>query len=68
MKVFIVLQEWDDVGFSDEVEVFLNYKDAEQFKRNVELFYVYIMHFKQAIVIEKTINQKLPNIKYSGKY
>ena len=68
MKVFIVLQEWDDVGFSDEVEVFFNYKDAEQFKINVELFYVYIMHFKRAIVIEKTINQKLPKIEFSGKY
>ena len=40
MKVFIVLQEWDDVGFSDEVEVFFNYKDAEQFKINVELFFL----------------------------
>jgi hypothetical protein len=68
MKVFIVLQEWDDVGFSDEVEVFLNYKDAEQFKMNVELFYVYIMHFKRAIIIEKTINQKIPSIEYTGKY
>ncbi|MEN8912586.1 MAG: hypothetical protein ABF257_01935 [Polaribacter sp.] len=68
MKVFIVLQEWDDVGFSDEVEVFLNYKDAEQFKMNVELFYVYIMHFKRAIIIEKTINQKTPSIEYTGKY
>lgn len=68
MKVFIVLQEWDDIGFSDDVEVFLNYKDAEQFKRNVELFYVYIMDFKQAVIIEKKIHQKLPNNDYNGKY
>jgi hypothetical protein len=55
MKVFIVLKEFDDTGFSEDVDVFMNREDAEEFKRKTELHYVWLMDFKRAIIIEEII-------------
>jgi|SaaInl0LU_22_DNA_1037365.scaffolds.fasta_scaffold199660_1 hypothetical protein len=57
MKVFIVLREYDETGFSNEIDVFSNYTDAEKFKRQVEFDYFYISHFKQAVIIEEEVKQ-----------
>ena len=54
MKVFIVLKEFDDTGFSKDIDVFSNIIDAEAFKRKTELDYVFFMDFKCAIIIEET--------------
>ncbi len=55
MKVFIVLKEFDDTGFSKDVDVFMNREGAEEFKRKTELDYVWLMDFKRAIIIEELI-------------
>tara|TARA_Y100000385_G_scaffold163091_1_gene169049 strand:- start:326 stop:496 length:171 start_codon:yes stop_codon:yes gene_type:complete len=55
MKVFIVLKEFDDTGFSKDINIFSNIIDAEAFKRKTELDYVFIMHFKCAIIIEEIV-------------
>ena len=55
MKVFIVLKEFDDTGFSKDVDVFMNRESAEEFKRKTELDYVWLMDFKRAIIIEELI-------------
>ena len=55
MKVFIVLKEFDDTGFSKDIDIFSSIVDAEAFKRKTELDYVFFMDFKCAIIIEETV-------------
>ena len=55
MKVFIVLKEFDDTGFSKDINVFSNIIDAEALKRKTELDYVFFMDFKCAIILEETV-------------